>query len=149
MFRECDEYNRSHIIQDWKNHRHPESEMNHVTVIVLHYVTWENRVVSDSNVTWIMVESTSGMKSLYFEEANCTVLASYFHIRKGSTDKSPQNNLTPNIKFKKFVDVCRHQNQKCDCRFFCPQMALHDVPKMPQIGVKTLKLSAIHPRRPS
>ena len=79
-------------VQDWKNNFHPESEMNCVTVIVLNYVTW-NRVVSDSNITWIMVESTSGMKSLYFEETNCTVLASYFHIRKGSTDQSPQNDL--------------------------------------------------------
>ena len=41
----------------------------------------------------MMVESTLGMKSLYFEEANCTVLASYFHIRKGFIDQSTPERL--------------------------------------------------------
>ena len=84
MFRDCDEYNRSHI-QDWKNNCHPDSDVM--------YLRKPGRF--RFNVTWIMVESTSGIKSLYFEEANCTVIASYYHNRKGSTDQSPQN-LTPN-----------------------------------------------------
>ena len=80
-----------------KTNCHPESEMNRVTVTFLHvchmkirYLTC--RIISDSDITWIVVESSQGMKSFYFEEANCTVLASYFHIRKGSTKQSSQKN---------------------------------------------------------
>ena len=79
-----------------KTNCHPESEMNRVTVTFLHachmkirYLTC--RIISDSDITWIVVESAQGMKSFYFEKANCTVLASYFHIRKGSMDLSRED----------------------------------------------------------
>ena len=89
MFRKTYEYNRS----KYRIKTNPESETNRVTVTFLHachmkirYLTC--RIISDSDITWIVVESSQGMKSFYFEEANCTVLASYFHIRKGCTDQS-------------------------------------------------------------
>jgi len=92
MFRKTYEYNRS----KYRIKTNPESETNRVTVTFLHachvkirYLTcW---IISDSDIIWIVVESSQGMKSFYFEEANCTVLASYFHIRKGSMDLSRED----------------------------------------------------------